>query len=313
MSAEGLHPALRLLAAHNLVVDQLTAEIAGAFATEGIKSLVLKGPALAEWLYPGEVRPYDDSDLLITPGDWQRAVAVLERLGFHKCLGPATHPRMEFFAATEFLRGKDNLDLHRTLHGLEGTPDLIVASLMATAERQVIGGAELRVPGRVALLLNLGLHAAHHSQGKPIEDLRRAIAHADERLWSQALEQARAFDGVPAFASGLRLLPEGVELARRLGIEGVRSTRHELRRQGIPTAEGIDALLSPGLGARHRLATVAREFFPPPEFMRWRTPLARRGRFGLAAAYVWRPIWLLLHAPRAIAARWRVRRASSGR
>jgi len=313
MSAHGLPPALRLLAARSLRVDQLTAEIAGAFAAEGIESLVLKGPALAEWLYPGEVRPYGDSDLMITPGDWQRAVVVLERLGFHNYLESLAHPRMESFASTAFLRGEDNLDLHCTLHGLEGSPGSIAAALMASAERQLIGGAELRVPGRAALLLNVGLHAAHHPHGKTVEDLRRAIGHADERLWWQALEQARAFDGVAAFASGLRLLPEGVELARRLGIEGVRSTRYELRRQGIPTAEGIDALLSPGVGARQRLAAIALEFFPPPEFMRWWTPLARRGRFGLTAAYLWRPIWLLVHAPSGIVARWRVRRASSDR
>ena len=313
MSAQGLHPALRRLAARNLMVDQLTAEIAGAFAAEDIGSLVLKGPALAEWLYPGEVRPYGDSDLMVTPGDWRRAVGVLERLGFHNYLEPMAHPRMESFASTAFLRGEDNVDLHCTLHGLEGSPEVIAAALMANAEHQAIGGAELQVPGRAELLLHVGLHAAHHPQGKSIEDLRRAIAYADEALWQHALGRAQAFDGVPAFASGLRLLPEGAELAGRLGIQGVRSTRHELRRRGIPTAEGIDALLSPGVGARQRLAMLVHELFPSPAFMRWWTPLARRGRLGLAAAYQWRPIWLLLHAPRGIAAWWRVRRATSDR
>jgi hypothetical protein len=272
---------------------------------------VLKGPALAEWLYPGEVRPYGDSDLMVMPDDWQPAVAVLEGRGFKNYLEPMAHPRMESFAGTAFVRGEDNLDLHCTLHGLEASPELIVSTLMAGAERQAIGGAQLRVPSRAALLLHVALHAAHHSDGRPIEDLRRAIVLADEQLWSLALEQAQAFDGVPALASGLRLLPEGVELTRRLGIDSVRSPVHELRRQGIPTAEGIDALLSPGIGARQRLVTVERELFPSAEFMRWWTPLARRGRLGLAAAYVWRALWLLLNAPRAIVTLWRVRRGNS--
>lgn len=312
MNTEGLQPQLRLIAARNLVVDQLTVEITRAFEDEGIESLVLKGPALAEWLYPGEVRHYGDSDLMIRPDDWQRGVGVLERLGFENYLEPMDHPRMESFASTAFVRGEDNVDLHCTLHGLEGAPELIADSLIETAERQVIGGVELRIPCRAALLLNVGLHAAHHSQGKPIDDLRRAIARADERLWREALEQARAFDGVPAFASGLRLLPEGVALTRRLGIEGERSALHELRRHGVPTAEGLDALLAPGVGARQRLATIARELFPSPEFMRWWTPLARRGRIGLAAAYVWRALWLLVHAPRAIVTLWRVRAERHG-
>ncbi len=314
MNAEGLTPTLRLWVAHNLMVDQVTAEVAGALAADGVGSVVLKGPVLADWLYPGEVRPYGDSDLLISPGDWRAALDVLGRLGFSEFVHPTTHPPIESTAATEFLRGEQNVDLHRTLHGLDGSPDLVASTLMATSERQVIGGSELRVSGRAALLLNVGLHAAHHfGEDKPVEDLRRAIQRADERLWWQALEQARAFDGVPAFASGLRRLPEGVELAHRLGIENVRATRYELRRQHIQTAEGIDVLLSTKLGHSERIAIIAREFFPAPRFMRSWTPLARRGLIGLAAAYVWRAIWLLLNAPRGMFARWRVRRASSGR
>ena len=313
MTVPGLAAALREQAVRNLMLDQLAAEVAGALAAEGIASLVLKGPVLAEWLYPGEVRPYGDSDLLIAPADWKRAIAVLERLGFEEYRDPTIHPPLPSAAATEFLRGRDNLDLHQTLPGLEGDPSVIAASLRARAERQVIGGAELRVPDRVALLLNVGLHAAHHGKGKVVEDLRRAIAQADEHMWRAALGLAREFDGVPAFASGLRLVPEGVEIARQLGIVEVRSTRHELRRQGIQTAEGLDALLSPGLGARRRMAIVVSEFAPPAAFMRRWTRLARHGPVGLLAAYVWRAIWLLLHLPIALYARWRVRRRGSDR
>lgn len=311
VTAQGLGPEVRAQAVRNLLVDRLTAEVVGAFTVEGIESLVLKGPALAEWLYPGEVRPYGDSDILIAPADWQRALAVLERLGFSEYRDPTSHPPLPSGAATEFLRGADNLDLHRTLPGLEGDPSVIAASLLAAGEPQVIGGAQLRVPDRSALLLNVGLHAAHHGKGKVVEDLRRAVAHADERLWRRALELAHDFDGVPAFASGLRLLPEGAEMARRLGIGAVRSTRHELRRQGIQTAEGIDTLLSPGLGAKRRIAIVARELFPPAPFMRVWTGLARHGHLGLVAAYAWRALWLVLHLPIALVARWRVRRAVS--
>jgi len=44
--------------ARNFAVDALTAEVVGAFDREEIETLVLKGPVLARWLYPGEVRPY---------------------------------------------------------------------------------------------------------------------------------------------------------------------------------------------------------------------------------------------------------------
>jgi hypothetical protein len=68
--------------ARNFAVDVLTTEVAGAFGHEGVVTLVLKGPVLARWLYPGEVRPYVDSDLMVAPENRARAVGVLERLGF---------------------------------------------------------------------------------------------------------------------------------------------------------------------------------------------------------------------------------------
>ena len=57
----------RVLAVRNLAIDRLAAEVAAAFAAEGIESMVLKGPVLAEWLYQAEIRPYGDADLLVPP------------------------------------------------------------------------------------------------------------------------------------------------------------------------------------------------------------------------------------------------------
>jgi hypothetical protein len=269
---------------------------------------------LAKWLYPEVVRPYGDADLMVAPQSWDAAVAVLTRLGFSDHLGPMSHPRMESFASTAFLRGEnkeDNLDLHCTLHGLDGDPEQIWKAFSDGAMTQEIGGAELRIPGRDAQLLHVGLHAAHHVEMKQAMDLRRAIEVADDDLWRQALDLARLLGGTPAFASGLRLLPDGAELAERIGIEDdVRSTRHEIRFEDVPTAEGIDALLRSGVGNKQRALTLLGEFFPRPEFMRWWTPLARRGTLGLIASYPWRWIRLLARAPRGLLA---VRRARGGR
>jgi Uncharacterised nucleotidyltransferase len=308
MNAQGLHPNLRAEAVKCLLIDRLTAEIADAFETRGIAMLVLKGPVIARWFYPGEVRPYIDSDVMVAPGDWERAVATLQGLGFSDPLSPMAHPRMESFASTPFLRGEEIVDLHCALHGLGGDLELVWESLSADCEHQLIGGTELRVPGRAALLLHIGLHVAHHRTGKTLEDLRRAIAYTEEDLWREALKLARAHEGVPTFASGLRLLPEGVDLSRRLGIEDVRSTAHEIGYEEVPTAEAIHALLSPRMGTRRRLSTVARELFPRPEFMRWWSPLARRGDLGMIASYPWRWLWLLVHAPRGVLAVRRARR-----
>jgi hypothetical protein len=311
VSPEGLDPLYRMVAVRNLVIDRLAAEIVTAFAVAGIESLVLKGPVLAQWLYPGEVRAYGDADLMVAPGDWKRAVALLNGMGFSDHLGPMAHPRMESFASTAFLRGDDNLDLHCTLHGLDAAPERIWERFSEDAGTLMIGGAELQVPARPALLLHLGLHVAHHAKGKTFEDLRRGIDKADSRDWDRAWALAQNLDGAPTFASGLRLIPEGVELADRLGIDReIRSDRHEIRFKQIPTAEGIYALMRPGTGFGQRLRIVVGEFFPKPEFMYWWTPLARRGPLGLLASYPWRWMRLLAQAPRGLLAVRRTRRRS---
>jgi Uncharacterised nucleotidyltransferase len=295
--------------ARRFAVDALTAEVAGAFGCEGIETLVLKGPVLARWLYPGEVRSYVDCDLMVAPGSRARAVGVLERLGFAEhCPWMPTPLSLE--PCAHFDRGGIVVDLHCQLSGLDGDPDAIWDRLAASAERQVIGGVELRVPDRDTVLLHVVLHAAQHANvggGKPLEDLRRALARVEVSRWSSALELARAYQGVPAFSTGLRLLPEGGDLARRLDLGEVRSLKHELFREDV-IAEELYALLHAGVGIRRKLAIAATRGFPRPDYMRWWSPLARRGRRGLAGAYLWRAIWIIGQAVGALHTLWRIQR-----
>lgn len=296
----------------NFVIDVLTAEVASAFADEGISTVVLKGPVLARWLYPDEVRPYGDSDLLVAPENRARAVGVLERLGFVEYCPWMPSPACLDPGGTPFSRRSGGMvDLHCQLQGLDGDADAIWGCFAASAERQMIGGVELSVPGRDAVLLHLALHAAQHAyqvDGKPLEDLRRALACVEESKWSSALELARAHQGVPAFAAGLRLLPEGEDLARRLDLGEVRSLRRELRLEDNVIAEELYALLSADVGIRRKLAIAASDVFPAPDYMRWWSLLARHGKLGLVGAYVWRAIWVIGEAPGALHTLWRVRR-----
>lgn len=299
--------------ARNFAVDALTAEVASAFTREGIGTVVLKGPVLARWLYPGEVRPYGDSDLMVAPDDRAPAVSVLERLGFAEHYPWMPTPLSLNLGGTAFSRpGGGMVDLHCQIPGLDGDPDAIWCRLAASAERQAIAGVELRVPDRDTVLLHVALHAAHHANqvdGKPLEDLRRALALVEETEWLSALELARAYQGVPAFAAGLRLLPEGEELARRLDLGEVRSVQHEIRREDNVIAEELYALLSADTGIRRKLVIAASDIFPRPDYMRWWSPLARRGKLGLAASYLWRTIWIIGQAPGTIHTLWRIQRA----
>jgi hypothetical protein len=313
MNELGLDPAMLAAAARSLHNDAVGAEVARALAAEGIEVVVLKGPVLAEWLYAGELRRYGDLDLMVCPQSWKRAVAVLERLGFRDYLGPMRHPGMESFASTGFLRGRDSVDLHCAIHGLDGDMDAIWQTFSA-GPRQTIGGQSLRVPPRAAVLLHVALHAMHHNgEGKSLEDLRRAARLAGEEEWRDALELARRHDGLAAFAAGLRLTDESAELASRLNVEDVRSSTQQIHAEGVPTAEALNALLAPEASLSTQLATILHELFPNPKFMRWRSPLARRGALGLLLSYPARWGWLMLNVPRGLLAVRRARRAQRAR
>lgn len=296
--------------ARKLAIDRLTVEIVTAFAEHGIETLLLKGPVLGKWLYPNEVRLYCDSDLMVGPQNRAQAVSVLECLGFHEHHPWMPSPLSLDPGGTAYQRGEDKVDLHCVLPGLEGNPSMIWSSLIARSEDFVLDGTRIRVPDRDALLLHVCLHAAHHAnyvECKAFEDLRRAVVRATDEQWDRSLELARAYSGLGAFAAGLRVAPEGMLQARRLGIDGVRSHRFGLRREDNVIAEEISALFSAQTGLCEKLATVTGELFPRRQYMRWRSPLARRGRLGLAAAYAWRPAWAVCQLPGAMAALWRSR------
>src|SRR5438105_7762885 len=74
--------------ATGLALDHVLAEIAGAFDERGVRYLLLKGPAFAQWLYddPG-ARLYADIDLLIEPRCLPSARRTVVDLGFERWLG----------------------------------------------------------------------------------------------------------------------------------------------------------------------------------------------------------------------------------
>lgn len=288
--------------AQSLAVDRVTGEVVGALRATGIPTILLKGPTVASWLYDeGAVRYYMDSDLLVEPARHGEAEAVLRRLGFRPGTVTKAPPKGEIPHAHPWSRAADRaeVDLHRTLSGLGVSPEEAWNALSSLTEQMSVGGTTvdvLRLPGRALLV---ALHAAQHGpdKAKPIDDLARALDRAPTSIWRDATTLAFRLDATPGFASGLRLMPEGAELAERLGLvsnELVRSATGPGATARV--AIGIDRLAhAPSLSSRIKL--LVREFFPPPSFLRWWSPLARRGRLGLLVAYLWRPLWLLRHAP----------------
>jgi len=290
-----------LLAAAAFNVDRVTAEVTRALEAASIPSILLKGPAIATWLYArGENRFYVDTDLLLCEGDWEGAKGTLEGLGFEDDLGPLGHPRMESPAGHPWIRAADAsaVDLHCTLFGIGVEPAALWEAFSAGAVHEHVGGAPVAMPSYEARLLHIALHAVQHggeAYRQPMRDLALAVTRAPEPEWRRARLLAERLNAGEAFGAGLRLIPAGAELADAIGAARRRSTATALKVEQVPMAEGFQQLAE-ARGARSKLSLAARELFPTPAFMRWWTSIAARGRLGLAAAYGWRLLWLAAHA-----------------
>lgn len=282
-------------------VDVATASVVTAFKQASIPTILVKGPAIANWLYSADdPRFYNDTDLLLRKRDWPRALGLMKTLGFEDELAPLDHPRMESGSGYPWGRPSDEaaVDLHYTLFGIGADPEELWEVFSESSIREKVGGIDVTMPSHPARLLHIALHAVQHggeAASKPMRDLRRAIGKISVEEWDEALALAWRLEAAKAFSMGLRLLPEGKLLADRIGAAHSESTNAALRLEQVQMAEGFEELAN-ACGTRERLATVLQELFPNPEFMRWWRPLARRGRVGLLLTYMWRPIWLALHA-----------------
>jgi hypothetical protein len=291
----------------NLAVDATAAEAIGAFRDAGIRSVLLKGPSTGRWLYPSEsTRVSVDVDLLVAPADRGRAEGVLARLGFSPF--PTNPAGVEVKHAHCWHRELNpiTVDLHLTLPGVGVSDDTAWSVLSNETEQLVVGGFPVEVLGQAARAMHVALHAAQHGSGfaGPVADLERALEQLPLDVWKDASALAVQLRAESLFAAGLGLHERGREVLPHLGLSGRKTVEVALRVSTPPDlALGFHRLAgTPGLSAK--LAFVARKIAPPAAWMRSVVPLARRGRLGLAAAYIVRPLWLLRRAGPAFRA-WR--------
>lgn len=294
-----------------LALDQALGEIVRRFGRDGIRPLLLKGPAFARWLYdePGD-RMYRDLDLLVAPESFTAARHGLEDLGFRTSDERLrVHERAPHHEVWE-RPGRIALvvELHRTFGLLEATPDRAWRTFSAGATTTVVGACEVSVPSPAVSALLVALHVAHHGVAvtKPQRDLARALNRVDIETWRQAAALAGELGAAVAFTAALRLSPTGSMLADDLGlVAGVGSRDFRLRMASdAAPARGLDELLrTPGLA--RRLARLAEELIPSREFMVRGYPAARRGPLGLVAAHATRMATLGRNLPGALRALWR--------
>jgi hypothetical protein len=186
----------------------------------------------------------------------------------------------------------------------------------------------MRVSGQLVLAPSLSrralivaLHALQHGTGDSqcMEDLRRAIDRCPEDEWIAAAEAAHRLAAASALRTALLLVPRGKELVQRLSVlptveeGGGLAPSLAVSRQDLPTRQRKAALGFAAMCERRGFVSRARLFFeylvPTADDLKESLPIARRGRVGLAAGYIWRPFYLAARVP---VAWWTVRSARAG-
>lgn len=276
----------------NPAIELLAAELVESFADAGVDTLLLKGAALARLLYePGERRGYVDVDLLVRPDRLDRAATVLQGLGYRN--STALHG-IDYVAGAvpsdtwlprPAAAGYD-VDVHHWLPGAQAPPATAWEALWRRRTTIELAGRQVPVLAREGQALHLALHAAQHGPHfvRGLVELRLALERWPPEVWREAAALATEVDALARFGAGLRLVPDGRELAQALR---------------LPASDAVDWEI--GHGAERPRGTFHVEAFGKAEGVRERLRLARRAlvpsRRWLEVEYHWAargPLWLAL-------------------
>lgn len=281
------------LAAESLLIDHWTAEAVTALHAGSVRPILLKGPAVARWLYADDpaARGYADIDLLVAPLQMEAARTVLRGLGYEA----PPHIWVDGDVPAHdgaWTRTADGavVDLHHTVHGCELLPDEVVwRALSAGTQTMTVGDGQVTVLGLPARALHVVLHmeATYGPGSKPWSDLARALASVDVDVWREAAGVARRLGIEAEMGAKLRRLDAGALLAEQLDLPTSPSPR--LAFFGLTSDQQALARLAVLDGWPAKLRYVRGKLLPPPAYLRQvtspRAPLADRGAVGLVAAY----------------------------
>jgi len=187
-----------------------------ALDSRGVQTVALKGPVLAERLYPdASMRRSTDLDLLIAEADIERAAAALEPLGYELEDGlAALYARRHHHHLRLAGRCPPVIELHFRAYVGFGVTLPAEALLGRARPYRTAAGAPCWVLAPEDELLYLAVHAAGHCFDRLLwlYDLKLFMTRHPSLHWNIVASRARALGVMAALA-----LSSGV-LRRRLGI-----------------------------------------------------------------------------------------------
>lgn len=294
----------------SIAIEHASGDVFSVLRGAHLSPLLLKGPAQVRWLYGTEThREALDVDVLVSPHEVLEAERVLARHGYRAETDTTPGVRLDH-AATWHKPGSFRVDLHWSVAGAD--PARAYRVLSEHTEHIDLQGTPVEILDEAGRCFIAAVHAAHHGARTAVTraDLARACVIADLQTWETASTIAREAGAERAFSAGLSLAPSGQTIAAALQLTSRPDPRTALALETAPETGIGYYWLAQQRGLAERARFVSRKLIPPVAFMRdWR-PIAHRGRLGLAAAYLYRPLWLAWWAPHGYLAWRRAQRAS---
>jgi hypothetical protein len=164
---------------HEKTLDDLR-EIATVFDANSVHFVVIKGPVLAELVYPrADLRAYADLDLVVAPESFGRAIDALRASG-GKLIDPYVRPSVDGPGQLRMSApGGTLVELHWDLVNDARVRHSLGVSTFDVLERAgpaSLAGTNVRIPEPTDTLLHLAVHAG--------------LAGASRLIWLKDVEQA---------------------------------------------------------------------------------------------------------------------------
>jgi hypothetical protein len=289
--------------ARHLLMTRAAGPVLRSCATEGVDVIVLKGPTLAETLYPDPgLRPCSDLDLLVRPADRFRVDAALRGLGHRRVADQHSWDfDVAYDGATVYeTPGGVRIDLH---WALLTEPRFVwnagEREIWERSEAITVAGEPARGLGREDLVLYLAAHlAVHHTlaglrrywevslllerwAGALDWDslLARAVRWRVRRALFFVLREARARFAAPVPAGALAALrPTGARAGLLDAIVRRSDDARRLRLEHLVTLLLVDR-------GRDVCAALRRAVWPSAGWMRARYGIATASRPALYRAH----------------------------